>query len=91
MLLEDSRAEDMCNACVLTWAGKDMGMGAKQEELISREALLVEIKAAARFAELKGAVTSTVVLNRMIKLIEEQPVRGVVNPTQTILYTGERE
>lgn len=66
-------------------------MGAKQEELISREALLVDIRAALRFAELKGEALTTAVLKSVVAAIERQKTVAVVNPTQMIFYTGERE
>ena len=89
--MEDSRAKSMCNARVFTRIGKDMGMGAKQEELISRESLLVDIRAALRFAELKGEALTTAVLKSVVTAIERQKTVAVVNPTQMIFYTGERE
>ena len=91
--MEDSRGQNLRNACVLTRHRKYMEMEQtmKQEELISREALLVSVRAALRFAELKGEALTTAVLKSVIASIEAQKTIAVVNPTQMIFYTGERE
>ena len=62
-----------------------------QEELISREALLVDITAEQRFAELKEDIQASLLLTKVIRIIKEQKMMGMVNPTQFIFYGGDRE
>ena len=63
----------------------------KQEELISRDALLVDLHSMMRYAELKNEEVAADILGAVIAVVEHQKLAGVVNPTQTVLYTGERE
>ena len=61
----------------------------KREELISREALLVDINAALRFAELKGEALTVAVLKGVVAAIERQKTMGVVNKTEYLIYREE--
>lgn len=63
----------------------------KQEELISRDALLVDLHSMKRYAELKNEKAVADMLSAVIAVVERQKLAGVINPTQTVIYRGERE
>lgn len=63
----------------------------KQEELISRDALLVDLHSMKRYAELKNEEITLNVLKEVIAVVERQKLAGVINPTQTVIYRGDRE
>ena len=63
----------------------------KQEELISRDALLVELDSMKRYSELKNEAITTHILEAVIAVVKRQKLAGVINPTQTVIYRGERE
>ena len=63
----------------------------KQEELISRDALLVDLHSMKRYAELKSEMGASDTLGAVIAIVERQKLAGVINPTQTVIYRGERE
>lgn len=63
----------------------------KQEELISRDALLVDLRSMKRYADLKNEEIAADILESVIAVVERQKLAGVINPTQTVIYRGERE
>lgn len=63
----------------------------RQEELISRDALLVDLHSMKRYAELKNEMGAADTLGAVIAIIERQKLAGVINPTQMVIYRGERE
>ena len=63
----------------------------KKEELISRDALLAELNAELRYAELKNSRIMAATYRKVINIINEQKMQGMVSPTECIIYGGDRE
>ena len=62
-----------------------------QESLISKEALIVDLTAELRFAELKGSVITAMAYKKALDLVDAQHVWGYVNPTQIMIYGEDKE
>lgn len=61
------------------------------ETMISREALVAEITAELRFAELKDSRIMAATYRRVLDIIAKQKEFGEVNPTAFVFYGGDRE
>lgn len=62
-----------------------------QESLISKEALIVDLTAELRFAELKGSVITAMAFRKALDLVDAARVWGYVNPTQIMIYGEEMD
>lgn len=58
------------------------------ESLISREALVAELTADLRIAEMKNSRTKSATYRKVLDLIANQKEYGKVNPTAVIFYGG---
>lgn len=58
------------------------------ESLISREALIDEITADLRIAEMKNSRTKAFIYRKVLRMISEQKEYGKVNPTAFVFFGG---
>ena len=61
------------------------------EELISRQQLEVDISAEKRYAELNQDDDAMLIYGKVLQIIRRQKALGYINPTECIIYGGDRE
>ena len=61
------------------------------ERLISADALLADLKAEARFADLRNEELTKMIYEKVIGMVEAAHVLGYLNLTEIVFYGGSRE